>query len=86
MDEYVVDVLIDGHRETLKSFGNSIYSIIDSMITLESVEDVFLVTRTNDNQTWDVENIDLVRLRAMRKEIDPNALADSLHSLTEIKH
>ena len=86
MDEYVVDVLIDGHRETLKSFGNSIYSIIDSMITLESVEDVFLVTRTNDNQTWDVENIDLVRLRAMRKEIAPNALADSLHSLTEIKH
>jgi|TARA_R110002012_G_scaffold302701_1_gene504046 hypothetical protein len=86
MDEYVVDVLIDGHKETLKSFGNSIYSIIDSMITLESVEDVFLVTRTNDNQTWDVENIDLVRLRAMRKEIDPNALADSLHSLTEIKH
>ena len=86
MDEYVVDVLIDGHKETLKSFGNSIYSIIDSMITLESVEDVFLVTRTNDNQTWDVENIDLVRLRAMRKEIDPNALADSLLSLTEIKH
>tara|TARA_X000001382_G_scaffold1212_1_gene1450 strand:+ start:1103 stop:1363 length:261 start_codon:yes stop_codon:yes gene_type:complete len=86
MDEYVVDVLIDGHKETLKSFGNSIYSIIDSMITLESVEDVFLVTRTNDNQTWDVENIDLVRLRAMRKEIDPNALADSLHSITEIKH
>jgi len=86
MDEYVVDVLIDGHKETLKSFGNSIYSIIDSMITLESVEDVFLVTRTNDNQTWDVENIDLVRLRAMRKAIDPNALADSLHSLTEIKH
>ena len=86
MDEYVVDVLIDGHKETLKSFGNSIYSIIDSMITLESVEDVFLVTRSNDNQTWDVENIDLVRLRAMRKEIDPNALADSLHSITEIKH
>jgi hypothetical protein len=86
MDEYVVDVLIDGHKETLKSFGNSIYSIIDSMITLESVEDVFLVTRTNDNQTWDVENIDLVRLRAMRKDIDPNALADSLHSITEIKH
>ena len=86
MDEYVVDVLIDGHKETLKSFGNSIYSIIDSMITLESVEDVFLVTRTNDNQTWDVENIDLIRWRAMRKEIDPNALADSLHSLTEIKH
>ena len=86
MDEYVVDVLIDGHKETLKSFGNSIYSIIDSMITLESVEDVFLVTRTNDNQTWDVENIDLIRLRAMRKEIDPNALADSLHSITEIKH
>ena len=86
MDEYVVDVLIDGHKETLKSFGNSIYSIIDSMITLESVEDVFLVTRTNDNQTWDVENIDHVRLRAMRKDIDPNALADSLHSITEIKH
>jgi hypothetical protein len=38
MDEYVVDVLIDGHKETLKSFGNSIYSIIDSMITLESVD------------------------------------------------
>lgn len=86
MDEYLVDVLIDGDRETLKSFGNSIYAIIDSMITLESVEDVFFVTRTSDNQTWDVENIDLVRLRAMRNDIDPNDLAESLHKMTEVKH
>ena len=86
MDEYLVDVLIDGDRETLKSFGNSIYAIIDSMITLESVEDVFFVTRTKDSQTWDVENIDLVRLRAMRNDIDPNALAESLHKITEVKH
>ncbi len=86
MDEYLVDVLIDGDRETLKSFGNSIYAIIDSMITLESVEDVFFVTRTSDNQTWDVENIDLVRLRAMRNDINPNDLAESLHKMTEVKH
>ena len=86
MDEYLVDVLIDGDRETLKSFGNSIYAIIDSMITLESVENVFFVTRTKDSQTWDVENIDLVRLRAMRNDIDPNALAESLHKITEVKH
>jgi len=86
MDEYLVDVLIDGDRETLKSFGNSIYAIIDSMITLESVEDVFFVTRTKDSQTWDVENIDLVRLRTMRNDIDPNALAESLHKITEVKH
>ena len=45
MDEYLVDVLLDNKQETLKTWATSIYSVIDSMITFESVQDIFKVVR-----------------------------------------
>ena len=71
MDEYLVEVLIDDEPETLKTFANSIYSVIDSMITFEGVQDIFKVTNTSNDTIWNVEEMDVNYLRKLRSEIDP---------------
>ena len=88
MDEYLVEVLMDNKQETLKTFANSIYSVIDSMISFESVQDIFKVTRTSCNTSWDIINMDVDYLRGLRSEIDANVLNDFLkdESVGEVKH
>ena len=88
MDEYLVEVLIDDEPETLKTFANSIYSVIDSMITFEGVQDLFKVTNTSNDTTWNVEEMDVNYLRKLRSEIDPNLLTEYLkdEALGEVKH
>jgi|TARA_B100000073_G_scaffold345587_1_gene354991 hypothetical protein len=88
MDEYLVEVLIDDEPETLKTFANSIYSVIDSMITFEGVQDIFKVTNTSNDTIWNVEEMDVNYLRKLRSEIDPNLLTEYLkdEALGEVKH
>ena len=88
MDEYLVEVLIDDEPETLKTFANSIYSVIDSMITFEGVQDIFKVTNTSNDTIWNVEGMDVNYLRKLRSEIDPNLLTEYLkdEALGEVKH
>jgi len=88
VDEYLVEVLIDNREETLKTWAYSIYAVIDSMITFESVQDIFKVTNTSCDKTWDVEGMDIEYLRSLRSEIDPTILNDYLkdESLGEVKH
>ena len=88
MDEYLVEVLIDDEPETLKTFANSIYSVIDSMITFEGVQDIFKVTNTSNDTIWNVEEMDVNYLRKLRSGIDPNLLTEYLkdEALGEVKH
>lgn len=88
MDEYLVEVLIDDEPETLKTFANSIYSVIDSMISFEGVQDIFKVTNTSNDTIWNVEEMDVNYLRKLRSEIDPNLLTEYLkdEALGEVKH
>jgi hypothetical protein len=86
MDEYLINVLMGGKKETLKSFGDSIYSIIDNMIMLHGVEDVFLVTRIKDQQIWDVDNMDIEYLRGLRKDLAANEISEALHGIPEVRH
>lgn len=88
MDEYLVEVLIDDEPETLKTFANSIYSVIDSMITFEGVQDIFKVTNTSNDTIWNVEEMDVNYLRKLRSEIDSNLLTEYLkdEALGEVKH
>ena len=88
MDEYLVEVLIDDEPETLKTFANSIYSVIDSMITFEGVQDIFKVPNTSNDTIWNVEEMDVNYLRKLRSEIDPNLLTEYLkdEALGEVKH
>lgn len=88
MDEYLVEVLIDDEPETLKTFANSIYSVIDSMISFEGVQDIFKVTNTSNDTIWNVEEMDVNYLRKLRSGIDPNLLTEYLkdEALGEVKH
>lgn len=88
MDEYLVEVLIDDEPETLKTFANSIYSVIDSMISFEGVQDIFKVTNTSNDTIWSVEEMDVNYLRKLRSGIDPNLLTEYLkdEALGEVKH
>ena len=77
MDEYVVDVIISNHRERIKTYANSIYSAIDSLISMPMIEAVLHVTCTADGRTWDVEGMGMKAMREMRAEIDEEALQES---------
>ena len=49
MDEYIVDVVIDGKDDKLKTYCSSIYSAVDTMIGMDMVEEIKSITRTKDD-------------------------------------
>jgi hypothetical protein len=83
MDEYTIDVVIDGKQDTLKTFCNTIYSAIDSMIGLDVVEEIISVTRLKDNKTWDVKNMDVKYLRNLRNQMDETLLNEGIQNVEE---
>ena len=52
MDEYVIDVVINGEADSLKTWCSSVYSAVDSMIGIDMVEDIKTITRTLDGKVW----------------------------------
>lgn len=77
MDEYIADVLIDNHRQTIKTYANSIYSAIDILISMPVINAVFTVACTEDGRSWDVEGMDMVAMRQMRADITEEALREA---------
>ena len=57
MDEYVIDVVINGKADSLKTWCSSVYSAVDSMIGIDMVEDIKTITRTLDGKVWDVKDM-----------------------------
>lgn len=87
MDEYIIDVVIEGKADKLKTFCGSIYSAIDSMIGIEMVEEIQSVTRTIDGRVWDIaDNMDVNYLRSLRKDMDFNMLHEGLKIVEETYH
>jgi len=83
MDEYIVDVVIDGKDDKLKTYCSSIYSAVDTMIGIDMVEEIKTVTRTVDNKSWDIENMNIVRLRELRGYIPETDLQDAFKIVEE---
>ena len=73
MDEYNLEVIIDGHKETIKTYANSIEHAIDAMVVLDNVESIYIAIRTKDNKTWKFDKGELDYLREMRGLIDSEA-------------
>ena len=90
MDEYIVDVVIDGKDDKLKTYCSSIYSAVDTMIGMDMVEEIKSVTRTKDDKSWDIENMNIVRLRELRSYIPETDLQDAFkiveEKYSEIQH
>ena len=83
MDEYIVDVVIDGKDDKLKTYCSSIYSAVDTMIGMDMVEEIKSVTRTVDNKSWDIENMNIIRLRELRGYIPETDLQDAFKIVEE---
>ena len=79
MDEYTLDVIIDGHEEKIKTYTSSIENAVDAMVSLASVVKILAITRTKDNKKWKFDSGELAYLRKMRWFIDSeSAIQDSL--------
>lgn len=85
MDEYIINVVVDGKQDKLKTFCNTIYSAIDSMIGLDFVDEIISITRVSDNKTWDIEeDFDIEYLRSLRNEMDESLINEGLKEVEEI--
>ena len=86
MDEYIVDVVINGKDDELKTYCNSIYSGVDTMIGMDMVEEIKSITRTVDDKSWDIENMNIKRLRELRGYIPETELQDAFKIVEEVYH
>jgi len=86
MDEYIVDVVINGKDDKLKTYCSSIYSAVDTMIGMDMVEEIKSLTRTVDNKSWDIENMNIKRLRELRGYIPETDLQDAFKIVEEVYH
>ena len=83
MDEYIVDVVINGKDDKLKPYCSSIYSAVDTMIGMDMVEEIKSITRTIDDKSWDIENMNIKRLRELRGYIPETELQDAFKIVEE---
>ena len=83
MDEYIVDVVINGKDDKLKTYCSSIYSAIDTMIGIDMVEEIKSVTRTKDDKFWEVNMKSTTRLRELRSYIPETELQDAFKIVEE---
>ena len=83
MDEYIVDVVINGKDDKLKTYCSSIYSAVDTMIGMNMVEEIKSITRTIDDKSWDIKNMNIVRLRELRGYIPETDLQNAFKIVEE---
>jgi hypothetical protein len=63
MDEFTLDVIIDGHEEKILTYATSLYTIVETLIDIEAVSYLSKVVRTRDNKEWLLEKGNLIELR-----------------------
>ena len=73
MDEFILDVIIDNQQTKMKTYQDTIEQVVDAVVTMEVVTDVFKATRVKDNRYWTFPNIDLTELRNLRSTIKNKA-------------
>ena len=83
LDEYIVDVVIDGKDDKLKTYCSSIYAAIDTMISIDMVEEIKNVTRIKDNKFWEVNMKSTTKLRELRNHIPETDLQDAFKIVEE---
>lgn len=66
MKEFLIEVNMDGEIETLKSYCVSPVEALDSMISFENISQIYKITDTTNNKSWEFDNSDLEKLRELR--------------------
>ncbi len=70
MDEFILDVMIDNQQTKMKTYQDTIEEVVDAVVTMEVVTNIFKATRYKDKNFWTFPGIDLTDLRQLRSTIE----------------
>ena len=74
MDEYLVDIITEEGRDTIKTFGLSVIDVVNSMVDLIHVQELGQITRIKDQESWIfTEEISLDELRSLKDLVKDKA-------------
>ena len=70
MDEFILDVMVDNQQTKMKTYQDTIEEVVDAVVTMEVVTNIFKATRVKDKKFWTFPDIDLTELRQLRSTIE----------------
>ena len=74
MDEYLVDIWTSEGKDTIKTYGNSIIDVVNSMVDLHYIKDIGEIRRPKDHESWEFsKKISLKELRDLKALVKDKA-------------
>ena len=70
MDEFILEVMIDNQQTKMKTYQDTIEEVVDAVVTMKVVTNIFKATRVKDKKFWTFPDIDLTELRQLRSTIE----------------
>lgn len=62
--------MIDNQQTKMKTYQDTIEEVVDAVVTMEVVTNIFKATRVKDKKFWTFPDIDLTELRQLRSTIE----------------
>lgn len=70
MDEYLVEIITEEGKDTIKTFGESVIDVVNSMVDMHHVDELEEIVRVKDHERWVFSNkISLKELRLLKSMI-----------------
>jgi len=85
MNEYNFEVKLDGKKDSIKIFADSVFEAVDAIVLNEDIEDVYLVTEQTEKLFWDMSDFDLQYCRNVRKRANFGDDAEFNRVLKKVK-
>ena len=74
MDEYLVEIITDEGKDTIKTFGSSAIDVVNSMVDLPHIKELGEIIRTKDKESWIFsKQISLEKLRSLKDIVKDKA-------------
>ena len=74
MDEYLVEIITQEGKDTIKTFGFSVIDVVDSMVDLIHVQELGEIVRIKDQESWKFsQEISLEKLRSLKALVKDKA-------------
>ena len=74
MDEYLVEIITQEGKDTIKTFGFSVIDVVDSMVDLIHVQELGEIVRIKDQESWKFsQETSLEKLRSLKALVKDKA-------------
>tara|TARA_B110000503_G_C6988792_1_gene346429 strand:- start:216 stop:470 length:255 start_codon:yes stop_codon:yes gene_type:complete len=74
VDEYLVEIITDEGKDTIKTFGSSAIDVVNLMVDLPHIKELGEIIRTKDQESWIFsKQISLEELRALKDLVKDKA-------------